>query len=83
MKNSEKEQLNARVRSPLRSAIGRLAHECNFTNEELVEVAFAALIGTKDNVIEAKRAMAQMKAKELKLSFEQASFQQIGLDIAA
>lgn len=71
-REQEKQQFNARVRGSLRAAVDKLAGECNFTNEELVEVAFAALIGTKDNVIDAKRAMAQMKAKELKLTFEKA-----------
>lgn len=75
MKTMEKEQLNARVRREFRQVIGKLADECNFTNEELVEVAFAALIGTKDTIIEAKRAMAASKARELNLSFEEPDHQ--------
>lgn len=63
-------QLNARVRPQLKKLVERLATECNFTKEELVEVAFASLVGTRDNIIDAKRMMAQMKAKELELSFK-------------
>ncbi len=77
-KQQSKQQLNARVRSELRQAVEELSNACNFTNEEIVEAAFAALIGTKDNVVDAKRVLAQMKAKELKLSFEQAARQPNG-----
>ncbi len=76
MKNRVKEQFNARVRKEVRDVADKLSNELNFTNEELVEVMLAALIGTKDNVIDAKRVMAQMKAKELSLSFEAAERQQ-------
>lgn len=79
MKTTEKQQFNARVRGEVRQVADKLSDACNFTNEELVEVAFAALIGTKDNVIEAKRAMAQMKAKELRLSFERANGQSVSI----
>lgn len=72
MKTAPKEQFNARIRTELRQCAEKLSDACNFTNEELVEAAFAALIGTRDNVIEAKRVMAQNKAKELRLSFERA-----------
>jgi DNA repair protein RadC len=59
-----------------------LSAQLNFTNEELVEVMLAALIGTKDNVIDAKRVMAQMKAKELNLTFERAGRQPNGIEPA-
>ncbi len=83
MKNRVKEQFNARVRKEVRDVADKLSNELNFTNEELVEVMLAALIGTKDNVIDAKRVMAQMKAKELSLSFEAAERQQFSGLISA
>lgn len=79
MKTIEKLQFNARLRGEVRQVADKLSDACNFTNEELVEVAFAALIGTKDTVIEAKRAMAVMKAKELRLSFERANGQSVSI----
>ena len=80
MKNRNKEQFNARLRPEVRDVTSQLSLELNFTNEELVEVCLAALIGTKDNVIEAKRLMAQNKAKELKLSFERAGLRSVSAE---
>lgn len=77
MKNRSKPQFNTRVRKEVKSVADKLCIALDYTQEEIIEIAFAALVGTKDTVIEAKRLKAQMFAKELNLSFERANLQPV------
>ncbi len=66
----KKEQLNARIPGPLRLATNTVAASLGWKKEEIVEVALASVLGSKDRLVLAKREKIQEKSKELDLSFE-------------
>ncbi len=67
----EKEQLNTRIPAPLKTAAATVAAALGWTKEEIIEVALASLLGSRDKLIIAKREKIQEKSRELALSFEQ------------
>jgi hypothetical protein len=55
------------VRPSIKEAAVRTVDGSDFTQGEVVEAAFAALFGTKDPLLKAKRQKIQQLAKELKI----------------
>lgn len=66
--NMEKTQFNARVRPAIKVAACRVADVADFTYDEIMEAAFAALFGTTDRLLRAKRDKAKKIAKDLEVS---------------
>ena len=66
-----KKQLNNRVRPEIAQAVESVRNQVQFTKDELAEVAWATLFGSRDPLIAAKRSKVAHAVKQLhiKLSF--------------
>ena len=66
-----KKQLNTRVRPEIADAVGRVRDVVQFSKDDLAEVAWATLFGSRDPLIAAKRTKVANAVKQLhiKLSF--------------
>jgi hypothetical protein len=83
MKN--KKQMNQRLPSDIYEAAKLIRDETEFKADEIAEVAYATLFGSRDSLIVAKRKRIQEKLKELhlKLSFDNAPGQPPELELFA
>jgi hypothetical protein len=80
---NEKQQFNVRVNPNLRSAAVDVCDRLHFTREELVEVALATILGSKDILILAKGEKVKEAVKELHLSLSPFNDPQSQLALAA
>lgn len=83
MKKQTKHQLNNRVPIPIWDATQKVREKLEWTGDDIAEVAFAYLFGSKDELIVAKRNKIQKACKELGLSFNNALGQPQELRMAA
>ncbi len=77
----EKEQFNVRLPVELKRAAAAVAGALGWSNQELVHVALAELLGRRDELVIVKRKMALQAAKHLKVSFKDADSQSVGLAV--
>lgn len=80
-----KHQLNIRVKPAVRDAVTQVCERLDWTRDDLAEVAIASLLGSRDNLIKAKRDKCVQIAKELKivLSFDLPGVVPLGLELLA
>jgi len=57
----ERKKLNVRLHPEIRQGTLELAENCQITRDDLVETVFAALFGSKDEVVQAKWGEVQVR----------------------
>ena len=62
-----KKQLNNRVRPEIAQAVESVRNQVQFSKDELAEVAWATLFGSRDPLIEAKAAKVHQAVRHLKI----------------
>ncbi len=75
----KKRQLNARLPEPLRRATRTVAAHLNWKVEEIAEVAYSMVLGSTDELIQAKQRKIEEAAKRLRVTFNLAESQMTGL----
>lgn len=85
MKLRQKKQLNTRIPLKIYDAEKKVRDGLGWTADEIAEVAYASLFGSRDALIAAKRERIIKKFKELslELSFDPVLHQSAGLQAIA
>jgi hypothetical protein len=85
MNTSEKKQHNTRIPMPVYDAEQKVRARLDWTADEIAEVAYASLFGSRDSLIVAKRQKIKKAFKELglELSFDAAPGQPPELELVA
>ena len=78
LKIMEKKQFNARIPAKLRRATSLVVASLEWSNEDIAEVALATLLGSRDELLLAKKRKIEQAAKELHLSFDLPEHQSAG-----
>lgn len=60
-------QLNNRLKPEIVTAVTQVREAVPFSKDELAEVAWASLLGSRDPLIEAKRSKINQVVKQLKI----------------
>jgi len=68
--------MNVRVRPPVKQGVDAVCNRLDYTRDDVVEVAMAALFGSTDGVMREKRKKIQEVARQMKiaLSFNRDGF---------